>query len=208
MCSLPHKNRCGPYEFATAIDALLAIREDKLWQHRTALGMGSKNQTRAADDVFCDIVSGENVSVVRVICRDCIAEGWPDGIWERAEPVLQLTIELLANCLKRCNRMLLWSCTGGSITCVLRRRAGMEILLVRFYIESTVHTVEKLSDGAHCEENKVAISAIFRNSRKGQSLDEEFNATGREMKLCEIVTGSRWLVECRIVPGSIPTIRE
>lgn len=120
--------------------------------------------------MFCDIVPGENVSVVRVICGYCIAEGWPDGIWERAEPVLQLTIELLANCLKRCNRMLLGSCTG-SITCVLRRRAGMETLLVRFCVESTVHTVEKLSNGAHCEENKVAISAIFRNSRKGQSVD-------------------------------------
>ena len=65
----------------------------------------------------------------------------------------------------------------------------MEIFLVGFCIQGTVHTVEKLSNRAHCEEYKVAVSAIFRNSRKWQSINEEFNATGREMKFRQIVTG-------------------
>lgn len=128
---LPHQNRCRPDEFATAVDTLLAIRKNKLRQHRTALGVGGKDQARAADDVFCDIVPGENVRIVRVICGYRIAEGWPDGIWERTKPVLQLPIELLADCLERCNRMILGSRTGG-VTRLLRRRAGMETLLVGF----------------------------------------------------------------------------
>lgn len=63
-----------------------------------------------------------------------------------------------------------------------------------------MHTVEKLSNRAHGEEDQVAISAIFRNSRKGQSIDEEFNATGREMELGEIVTGAGRLAGSKIIP--------
>lgn len=103
--------------------------------------------------------------------------------------------------------MFLGGHTGG-VTCVLGRRAGMEIFLVGFCIQSTVHTIEKLSNRAHCEEYKVTVSAIFRNSRKWQSINEEFNATGREMKFCKIVTVARWLAEYKMILQSILTIRE
>jgi hypothetical protein len=66
----------------------------------------------------------------------------------------------------------------------------MEFFLVGFCIQGALHTVEKLSNRTNCKEDKVAISAIFRNSREGQSINEVFNATGREMELCEIITGA------------------
>jgi hypothetical protein len=90
MGSFPKKDRRGPDKVATAFDAFFAIFVDIHWDWCSQLGR--KDQTRAADDVFCSVVPGTHVNVVWVGLRDWRTQVRFDSRRKRFKPRLQLAI--------------------------------------------------------------------------------------------------------------------